>query len=366
MSIEFNKVTWYSKWSAVVLFIIIIPILTFYIGREYQKTVYIVENNSTYVADTEEVGESLTTQSKFSDPMNATYIIDGQEISLVDGASESDGAETKIFGQPVEGDINNDGQADSTFFLYQDTSGTGTFFFVVASIKTGEGYESLPAFFIGDRIAPQNIRINNGVIEANYATRRENEPMTASPSVGVTKYLVYKNGELKEREEIKDIFESSPRPNNVSNVVGYFASGAFVFNNVPDWIVEHWGDKGDKTDNVFAFSPREEIPGRDFSDIVIEVSTTTEQFNASYLYETQSKSIKDLMIAEIFLNSVGDTRIHHIQRRLAGGIEDIFYIDGNGKTATVTFQAQLENYAKYGTKIREFVQGIGKGEAPRG
>lgn len=38
MRIKFNEVTWYSKLAAVVLFIFIIPALTFYIGKEYQKT----------------------------------------------------------------------------------------------------------------------------------------------------------------------------------------------------------------------------------------------------------------------------------------------------------------------------------------
>ncbi len=42
MIIEWNKVTWYSKLGAVILFILIVPILTFIIGREYQKTVEVL------------------------------------------------------------------------------------------------------------------------------------------------------------------------------------------------------------------------------------------------------------------------------------------------------------------------------------
>ena len=34
--IKFNEVTWYSKIAAVILFIIFIPMLTFYIGTQYQ------------------------------------------------------------------------------------------------------------------------------------------------------------------------------------------------------------------------------------------------------------------------------------------------------------------------------------------
>lgn len=35
--IKFNEVTWYSKLAAVILFIILLPILTFYIGMQYQQ-----------------------------------------------------------------------------------------------------------------------------------------------------------------------------------------------------------------------------------------------------------------------------------------------------------------------------------------
>ncbi len=37
--IQWNRVTWYSWWLAVVLFLVVIPALSFYIGTEYQKTI---------------------------------------------------------------------------------------------------------------------------------------------------------------------------------------------------------------------------------------------------------------------------------------------------------------------------------------
>lgn len=360
MQIEFNKVTWYSKWGAVILFLIVLPILTFYIGREYQKTVYVVENNSTYVAE-----KTLETKEPVTDPLNAMYVVDGEEVILVNGVAGSSGTETRIFGEPTKGDINNDGKIDHVFFLSQETSGTGIFFYVVASVNE----KGTNAVFVGDRIAPQNINIANGVVAVNYATRRENEPMTASPSLGVTKYLVYKNGELIERVEQKDVFDSSSKSNNQSTVVGYIAGGAFVFNNLPAWIVENWKTTN-KEGDVITFTPREEISDRDFSDIVMEIATTTEQFNADYLYNSYSKSqgmnAGKLLIAEIFFNSAGDTRVHHVQRLFGTGIEDTFYIDGNGKTVMITFKASPDNYVRYGAKIKEFVQGIGKGGIPQG
>ena len=40
--IKFNQVTWYSKLAAAILFILVLPILTFYIGIQYQATMTIV------------------------------------------------------------------------------------------------------------------------------------------------------------------------------------------------------------------------------------------------------------------------------------------------------------------------------------
>lgn len=34
--IEWNKVTWYSRWGAVILFLVVVPVLSFYIGTEYE------------------------------------------------------------------------------------------------------------------------------------------------------------------------------------------------------------------------------------------------------------------------------------------------------------------------------------------
>src|SRR5690349_18913841 len=35
MKIEFNRVTWYSKLCAIILFLLLVPILCFYIGEKY-------------------------------------------------------------------------------------------------------------------------------------------------------------------------------------------------------------------------------------------------------------------------------------------------------------------------------------------
>ena len=38
-NIKWNEVTWYSKLGAIILFILVVPVLTFYIGRQYEAVV---------------------------------------------------------------------------------------------------------------------------------------------------------------------------------------------------------------------------------------------------------------------------------------------------------------------------------------
>ncbi len=145
-------------------------------------------------------------QSGFvGDPRNTTYQIDGQMVMLENGEAHfiagddsAPKATVKYFGNSVVADFNADGSDDEAFILTQDNGGSGTFYYVVAAINSGEGYQGTNAIFLGDRIAPQSTEFRNGEIIVNYATRRANEPMTASPSVGVSKYLKVVNDRLVE------------------------------------------------------------------------------------------------------------------------------------------------------------------------
>lgn len=130
------------------------------------------------------------------DPLNTTYTIDGQTVTLKNGSSSMPAAPgsaslvtTSIFGQPASGDLNGDGKADAAVMLVQNTGGSGTFFYIAAVINGG--IEGTNAILLGDRIAPQNIQIEKGRIVVNYATRKSGEPMTAQPSVGVSRYFKY-------------------------------------------------------------------------------------------------------------------------------------------------------------------------------
>lgn len=154
-----------------------------------------------------EKGEEKT--ANISSPLNATYIIDGKSVTLVNSFSITETAPgsasktiVRYFGNDAEGDLNGDGIVDVVFLLTKQDGGSGVFFYIVAAIKKGETYEGTNAIFLGDRIAPQTTEIRDGEIIVNYAERNPGEAMTAQPSIGVSKYLkIDQSGALIEIEK---------------------------------------------------------------------------------------------------------------------------------------------------------------------
>ncbi|HUD02482.1 MAG TPA: hypothetical protein VMR46_00475 [Candidatus Paceibacterota bacterium] len=147
--------------------------------------------------------ESPQIQPSAFDPLNATYLIDGTPVALVNGKASTPVAPgsaevvtTQIFGEPVYGDVSGDGTNDAAVFLVQTGAGSGTFYYAAAALDSGHGALGTNAVLLGDRIAPNTIQIANGIMIVNYAERKPGEPMSASPSVGVSKYLVESNGTL--------------------------------------------------------------------------------------------------------------------------------------------------------------------------
>ena len=143
------------------------------------------------------------------DYKNATYLIEGSFITLTDGIFEMEIAPgsasrvtTRYFGNEAIGDLNKDGKNDIAFLLTQSTGGSGTFFYLVAALQTTSGVEGTNAIFLGDRIAPQNTTIQNGIITVNYADRNPGEPFTTQPSLGVSKYLKVNDSVLIETTQL--------------------------------------------------------------------------------------------------------------------------------------------------------------------
>ena len=136
-----------------------------------------------------------------TDHKNATYVINGQVVTLVDGYAETTGAPgsatkvvTRYFGNELATDLNGDTVEDVAFVLTQETGGTGVFYYAVGAIKTEDGYDGTDGYLLGDRVAPQTTEVSMNprhryVVVFNYAERAVDEPMTTQPSVGKSAYL---------------------------------------------------------------------------------------------------------------------------------------------------------------------------------
>ena len=123
---------------------------------------------------------------KADDYKDAEFVIEGERVKL--------GGDARYFGNELFVDLNDDGREDVVFLVTHEPGGSGTFFYVVATLNTEGGYIGSDGYLLGDRIAPQNINVSPNprhvnVIVANYADRKEGEPMTAQPLVGKSAYL---------------------------------------------------------------------------------------------------------------------------------------------------------------------------------
>jgi hypothetical protein len=145
-------------------------------------------------------------QTPVADFKNASYLINGQVVTLTNGVSEvpaAPGSASKVvtsyFGNEARGDLDRDGVPDVGFILTQNSGGSGTFFYAVAALRVTGGYVGTNGVLLGDRIAPQSTVIQDGTMIVNYADRVPGEPFTAPTTVGMSKYLVVVFGLLIEK-----------------------------------------------------------------------------------------------------------------------------------------------------------------------
>ena len=142
------------------------------------------------------------------DLANATFTIENRQVSLQHGQAAWPAApgsaavvKTRLVGEPGTGDIDGDGEPDAVVWLRQTPGGSGTFYYLAPAIRKRGGYAGGTAVFVGDRIAPNDLTIRNGVIVANYADRASGEPMALPPHLSRTRYLTWEEDALRNVEE---------------------------------------------------------------------------------------------------------------------------------------------------------------------
>lgn len=119
-----------------------------------------------------------------------TITIENQNFTMTDGVGALDAAPdsaikntVRIFGDPVEGDIDGDGNVDVALMIQNDPGGSGVFYYAVVAINDGGSYRASNALPLGDRVEPQSIQFRDQRFVYNYAVRKPGEAMDVRPSV---------------------------------------------------------------------------------------------------------------------------------------------------------------------------------------
>lgn len=148
---------------------------------------------------------SVSPRASAPDFKDAGYEVGGRWLRLTNGVSEIEPAPgsaskvvTRYFGNEAHGDLNGDGVEDVGFLVTQTAGGSGTFYYVVAAVRTPDGWVGTNGILLGDRVAPQTTEFHDGQLVVNYAERRPGEAMNAQPSQGVSKRLHVVAGKLVE------------------------------------------------------------------------------------------------------------------------------------------------------------------------
>lgn len=157
-------------------------------GNENESTVITETNEQT--SDTSEVSDS---DELLKAIYNETYLVEGEEVTLVEGKAETEIApdsaskmKTEILGEPVFRYF-EDGTVDyAAVILVTDSGGSGTFYYVATPISKEDGdFYISDAIFIGDRIKIESMTTEDGEIVIDYLEHGENQAMSEEPTEAV-------------------------------------------------------------------------------------------------------------------------------------------------------------------------------------
>ena len=143
-------------------------------------------------------------------PRNATYLVEGRQVTLVNGRSDAvivpgsaSKTTTAVFGEPVQGVLTDPRGRDAAIILTQSSGGSGTFYYVAAALFQDGEHRGTDAVLLGDRIALQEVEVSDGAVIARYAERAAGEAMSDPPTVARTRFFAPENGALRELKLLK-------------------------------------------------------------------------------------------------------------------------------------------------------------------
>ncbi len=134
------------------------------------------------------------------DPEQATYLIDGAEITLTDGRSATPfapGSATTVVTtllQQSYGQLDGQGATDAAAILAHDPGGSGTFYYLAVVGMDNPA----PTLLLGDRLIVQHLSAANGQVVVTYLDRALDTPFAAPPTIPVTRSFAAERGALVE------------------------------------------------------------------------------------------------------------------------------------------------------------------------
>lgn len=183
---------------------------------------YLTTTIDTVVPPSETITDTSTPKPQYVYPdiKNSGYIIGTKSVLLTKGIFEepfvsgsSSVYSVKLFGEPVYGDLNDDGEQDAAILLVVDD---GTLHYYAAlAIATGTGFITTNTLLLGENVAPQTVEIHDERALYNYAERKANEPLNVPPSIGKSLWIYHDQMSNTIGELVKD-FEGEANPSTMS------------------------------------------------------------------------------------------------------------------------------------------------------
>lgn len=156
---------------------------------------------------------AVKTETELSEPdvLSSRFVIGDSEFVLNRGVAEREIApgaasreQVRVFGEPVYGDLDADGDLDAAVLLEHTAGGSGVFYYAVLALRDDTAYRTTNTLLLGDRIAPQTMSIEEGRAVYNFAKRNFDESFATPPSVGVSLYVHYDAASGTIGEWVKD------------------------------------------------------------------------------------------------------------------------------------------------------------------
>ncbi|MFA5173266.1 MAG: hypothetical protein WC435_02635 [Candidatus Paceibacterota bacterium] len=113
------------------------------------------------------------------DPLNAVYKAEGGIFSMENGTAKEkvnsmsgEAAEVKIFGQPVFGDLNQDGKEEAAVIIsYKNKKGEAFYAAAAVRDKNSQETKGTNALILGEGVVPKKILIEGGKILVSYEVK---------------------------------------------------------------------------------------------------------------------------------------------------------------------------------------------------